>query len=275
MRPILNGSKEAIQIDMSTHLSNSIANTMAIQSDLLFKDLLTGDGFGTRNPPKPTVHRRIIAARTRSRIISYDNGYWVKITIESNDHVRYKLFNGGWLAKSLHKIGFRKIIDSGWDSVKQRDTIEATLGATYMAIDEAIAEDMKKSKHSTFLKEMIKTDPDNLKAIAQLDMLDKGDGPGSENDAPTAMPPSATSIQYSNNMVVSGSGAYLMKEDESEPASLTVGPDNSMMFGNLDTLGSPAEEVVRVDPEGNVSHGDAIADAIKLAAEEKGELHGS
>ncbi len=259
-------------IDVSSHLQNAIAAQVASHTDAMLMGLIS-DGVGgttTGNSIHAAahVHRRVEKAKIRSRIVTYSDGYWAKISINETDHVTYKLFNSGWMAKALHKIGFRKVIESGWSSVKQRDTVEATLGATYLAIDEAIQEDMKKMKHSKFLKEMIKTDPDNLKAIAQLDMLDKGDGPGSENDQPQATlgtvsmaPPH--NIQYSNNMQVSGSGT-ITKTVPSKPASIT--------FSNPDILGSPAEEIVRVDPEGNVSHGNAIADAIKQA---KGELHGT
>lgn len=162
MRQVLNGagkpitatSMQLMKDDMHAMMKKQVTAQMQnLTGNLLF------DAFANKGPKKPQVYRRVDRKTMRSRIVSYPNGYWAKITVSDNDHVTYKLFNSGWLAKTFHKIGFRKVLSADWDAVKQRDTVEATLGATYMAIDEAIAEDMKKSKHDVFLKEMIKNGP--------------------------------------------------------------------------------------------------------------------
>lgn len=230
--------------------------------------------------PKPVVHRRVIRATSRSRTVSYPNGYWAKITVDDNDHVIYMLYHSGWLAKLFHKLGFRKVVSGGADSVKQRDTVEATLGATYMAIDEAIADDLKTVEHSKFLKDMIKTDPENLKAIAQLDMLDKGDGPGSDQGASSgvaAPPPSSSSPPapvYTSNIKVSGAGAYFMKDDPTKPASVMVGP-MALEGGNTNSLSCGKEDLISVEPGGEVSFGNKMAKAIKKAVQAKGEEDGT
>lgn len=263
---------------MHEDMKDAFAKNVLCQSQMLIHTLLD-DGFGLLWTKKPQVHRRVERATTRSRIVSYPNGYWVKISINDNDNVSYKLFNSGWVAKALHKIGFRTVVGSGWSSVKQRDNIESTLGATYMAIDEAIQEDMKKLDHSQFLKEMIKTDPDNLKAIAQLDMLDKGDGPGSEpdqDDSPSMPPTTGPGIQYSNNMVVSGSGTFI-KKDDSQPASLVTTPIE-FGGGNANTIsfGSDVKDAIKVEPDGKVSFGDKMVEAIRETVnEEREKLNGT
>ncbi len=282
-KPRLNGSRKTATEIMHQDIENTLSKSIAIQQQELMSSLLA-DGIGaytstsTGNSYKKTitVNRKVERPTSRSRVVSYPNGYWVKITINDNDSVSYKLFNSGWLAKAFHKIGFRKVLNNGWTSVKQRNSVEATLGATYMEIDEAIEEDMKKTEHCKFLKEMIKTDPENLKAIAQLDMLDKGDGPGSGNDQPdsgaTQAPPTVT---FSNNVRVSGTGAYYTKYDDSKPASIQTGQID-FKAGGANSLSFGEEEVIKVDPEGGISFGDKMASAIKQVVQtEKGDTDGS
>ena len=145
-----------------------------------------------------------------------------------------------------------------------------------MAIDEAIAEDLKNIKHSTFLKEIIKTDPDNLKAIAQLDMLDKGDGPGAEESSVTgqAMPSQSTGIipakTYGQNITVSGQGTY-SKVDPNKPASVSVGPIDFKAGGSASLTFGNGEEAMKMDPDGSISFGNKMAEAIRGAVKEKGE----
>jgi len=268
-------NQDLMAMDMQDMLAKSMA---AAQSNLV--QSLMSDAYGQDSVrSKPIIHRRMNRVTTRERTVSYADGYWAKIEINDTDHVTYKVFNSGWLAKTFNKIGFRKVLGNGWDSVKQRDNIEATLGATYMAIDEAIAEDLRKVKHSMFLKEMIKTDPDNLKAIAQLDMLDKGDGPGTEQASTvgqvSAAQPGASIMPktYGQNITISGSGTY-SKADPTKPTAIAVGPTalnaggaTSLSFGN-------GEEAIKVDPDGGVSFGDEMAKAIKKLGQ-KGETNGS
>jgi len=256
--------KELIQKQVAAHTSQMIGS-------LLFDGVTTPLGQTVSK-----VHRRIDRVTTRSRIVEYDEGYWVKITVNDDDHVSYKLFNGGWLAKTFYKIGLRKVLDSGgWDAVKQRDTVEATLGATYMAIDEAIVEDLGRDKHSKFLKDMIKTDPENLKAIAQLDMLDKGDGPGTQVEPVLSASGVTATKTYGQNISVSGSGT-LSKTNTSKPAVLGVGPMSLSGGGATSLSFGTSEEAMKVDPDGSVSFGNKMAEAIrKVTQEDKGETNGS
>lgn len=266
----MRSKKELAQMhqDIEEKMAQSIKfhqqNTM---SNLMF------DAYGGEVQSKPRVYGRSVIVENHSRVISYPGGYWAKINITDGDHVQYRLFNSGWLAKTFHKIGFRKVIDGGWDSVKQRDNIEATLGATYMAIDAAIAEDIKKKDHRKFLKEMIKTDPDNLKAIAQLDMLDKGDGPGSS-------PPvlnGANQGMVSGSNIIGTSTGNITKANPNKPASVRTGSVSFAAGGaNGITFGDSSEEVIKVDSKGDISFGDRMAKAIREAAQtEQGEINGT
>ena len=267
MRTITTNHTESLA-DMEEAFKSSLDKQMAVSQANLLRSLLD-DGFKEPfGPVKTIIHRRVDRVTERKRMVSYSDGYWAKIEVRDDDHVSYKVFNSGWLAKTFNQIGFRKVIGNGWDAVKQRDTIEATLGATYMAIDEAIAEDLRKTEHSKFLKEMIKTDPENLKAIAQLDMLDKGDGPGAEQASTvgqvSAAQPSAINAN-SQNISISGSGTY-SNVDPTKPSLLGVG---SM------ALNADGEDLITVDSDGDVSFGNKMAKAIEATVKyttEKGEV---
>ena len=264
VRTITTNNTNAMDI-MEEDLKVHLAKQMAVSQANLMASVLN-DGFGRPlGPVKPIIHRRVEKVTRRTRTLSYDDGYWAKVEVSDTDHVSYKVFNSGWLAKTFNQIGFGKGFGNtvnGWDSIKQRDTIEATLGATYMAIDEAIAEDLRKTEHGKFLKEMIKTDPENLKAIAQLDMLDKGDGPGAESSiGVSAAQPSTvlpgTPLPYVQNLQVSGSGTYSNKT-----ASMLLDPM---------ALNAGGEDLIKMDPDGEVSFGDKMAEAIKSVVEEPTE----
>ena len=265
---------------MEQDLKDVIAKTVAGHTSEFMKSLLFDEASFSKG--KPIVYKRI-QEMNRKRTVSFSDGYWAKIDISDSDHVSYKVFNSGWLAKTFNKIGFRKVLGNGWDSVKKRDTIEATLGATYMAIDEAIEEDLRKMEHNHFLKEMIKTDPENLKAIAQLDMLDKGDGPGTEQLSTAGQVSSAGSgVAFATpgqNITVSGSGTY-SKIDSSKPAVLQTAPISFSGGGAGATLLQfEGEDAIKMDPDGSVSFGHKMAQAIKATVEdtttEKGESNGS
>ncbi len=265
---------------MEQDLKDVIDKTVAGHTSEFMKSLLFNEAAFSCNV-KPIVYKRI-QEMNRKRTVSYSDGYWAKIDISDSDHVSYNVFNSGCLAKKFNKIGFRKVLGNGWDSVKKRDTVEATLGATYMAIDEAIEEDLRKMEHNKFLKEMIKTDPENLKAIAQLDMLDKGDGPGTEQLSTAGQVASAGSgvalPVTTQNITVSGSGAYFQKDDPTKPSSIKTGPMSFNAAGPA-VLQFNDEEAIIVEPDGSVSFGDKMAKAIKATVEdttiEKGELNDS
>ena len=263
-----------------TDFNAALTKHMAISNKALMHSLMLDDFGKAGVEKKGDVQIMVDRVQIHKKTVSYSNGYWAKIEINETDHVTYKVFNSGWLAKVFSTAGFRKVTVNGWDSVKQRDTVEATLGATYMAIDEAIATDESATKHSTFLKEMIKTDPDNLKAIAQLDMLDKCDGPGTEDDRNPAVEPvlsaGSVSAPYAQNIKVAGSGAYFTKDDPTKPASFSVGPTALNAGGSHSiSFSNGGEEAIKVDPDGGVSFGDKMAQAIKSVVDEpteKGEV---
>ena len=268
MRTVTTNKTNADVDLMEQDIKDMLANQVSAHTQQMIKSIMD-DGLNGERPYKlpAQVYHLVARYTTQKRTVSYPDGYWAKIEINETDHVTYKVFNSGWLAKMFNSVGFRKVLVNGWDSVKQRDTVEATLGATYMAIDESIAADLKSAKHSKFLKEMIKTDPENLKAIAQLDMLDKGDGPGTDTAVEPVLSASGVSgmNKYSQNISVSGSGTYA-KMDLSKPAALSIGPIS---------VGGGSEDIISMDPDGEVSFGPEMAKAIKAAVDttEKGEVH--
>ena len=258
--------------DIENQLAKSVAKCQEKLMQSLLYDGMKGiiSDIGKR---KPEVHRKTELATSRSRIVSYPKGYWAKIIVTDDDAVSYKLFHGGWLAKMCHKIGFRKVINNGTDSVKQRGTVEATLGATYMEIDEAISKDLQKIEHSKFLKDMIKTDPENLKAIAQLDMLDKGDGPGTnqgQGDAANGSTAGSSRVTptYAQSMAVAGTGAYFVPK----ASGVAVALDSGSHSPGIVLAMNEKEDIIKMDPDGKVSFGDKMAEAIRKVAQEKGEI---
>ncbi len=114
---------------------------------------------------------------------NHGNGFWSYIKIHENDFIFYKLFRGSFISRILGKLRIRTPRDvtgavMAWDHLDGQGTkdckLEATLGKTYLAIDELIAQELKDEKHRKFIKGIAKTDPENLKMISGLKTLDEG-----------------------------------------------------------------------------------------------------
>ena len=175
----------------------------------------------------------------------HGNQFWSDIQITADDYVRFKLFRGGWISKALFLLGKEPKDEDGkkqeWDSIGHQGTdakLEVTLGRTYLKIDEIIADELGDHKHRKFIKEIAKTDPDNLKMIASLKNLDEGMKEGSPevpelND--TARP--ATVWKYKPSISVTGSGT---------------------ITGNNLSLSSNVTEIVKVDSDGNLLPEDRV-----------------
>ena len=123
-----------------------------------------------------------------SRIVKRaGNGYFFVISVDATDNVCYRVWKGGWfpylVAKAFKRFG--EDIDgnrTSWNSVTQRTHLPATLGSAYEKIDAAIKGDMEDRDHDSYIKEMLKTKPENLKMIGNLEKLAEGDVDAKDDD---------------------------------------------------------------------------------------------
>ena len=136
-----------------------------------------------------------------SRIVTtYEDRYWSLIKVNENGQVYFKLFRGWWGGRFIYKFGIRRETELYWDSIPPREKLEATLGATYLCIEGMIKKDLEKRTSIKNIKELCKTDPDNLKMIAELDKLDKGTQvDDTKQDA---------GVLFASSFRVAGSGMY-------------------------------------------------------------------
>jgi hypothetical protein len=103
----------------------------------------------------------------------HGKGYWSLIKVyEEDDTVYFKLMKGHIFKRIFWRFWNFYFAD-GFDAAEKRDNLEATLGMAYLKIDELIEVKDKDRSHAKFVKNMMKTDPDNLKMIAGLDTLDR------------------------------------------------------------------------------------------------------
>jgi len=110
-----------------------------------------------------------------SNIITvHPDRYWSVIRVNEQEQVYYKVFRGWFGGRWLYRCGILRGYDLYWESVQSREKLESTLGLTHLKIEEMIKKDKKRLEKIDFVKAICKTDPDNLKIIAELDKLDKG-----------------------------------------------------------------------------------------------------
>ncbi len=161
--------------------------------------------------------------------------FFYVISVSDTDDVFYQIWEGGWFSMLLFKAmgdrnGYRKTNvnanrNTQWDAVRKRTHLPATIGATYLEIDDAIEKHIEDSKvasdHDNYAEELLKTEPDNLKMIQGLEKLAEGEPEPDErlqHGLTTSItqgnvsvgPPyssNAPSGTYSNNIAVSGQGA--------------------------------------------------------------------
>ena len=100
--------------------------------------------------------------------------YWSVIRVNEQGQVYYKVFRGWFGGRWLYRCGILRGYTLYWESVLSREKLESTLGLAHLKIEELIKQDKKRLEKVEFIKAICKTDPDNLKIIAELDKLDKG-----------------------------------------------------------------------------------------------------
>ena len=136
---------------------------------------------------EPNLLKRIYMFLTRSvnesnhiytfvsnTITVHADRYWSVIRVNEQGQVYYKVFRGWFGGRWLYRCGILRGYSLYWESVPSREKLESTLGLTHLKVEEMISKDKKRRKNIEFVKEICKTDPDNLKIIAELDKLDKG-----------------------------------------------------------------------------------------------------
>ncbi len=136
---------------------------------------------------EPNILKRIYMLLTRSvnetnykhNFVSntttlYPGRYWSVIRVNEQGQVYFKVFRGWFGGRWLYRCGLFRGQTIYWESVPSREKLESTLGLTHLKIEEVISQDKKRHENIEFIKAICKTDPDNLKIIAELDKLDKG-----------------------------------------------------------------------------------------------------
>jgi hypothetical protein len=121
------------------------------------------------------------------------NGYWAVLKVYEDSELVYCSLNHGHRWKRLlWHLPY-------WDFTffeSFGDTLESKLGNAYLKMDKMIEADKGSKGHSKFVKDMVKTDPENLKMIAGLDKLDKATNPARLKSA------------YSSNVTVAGTEMF-------------------------------------------------------------------
>ena len=136
---------------------------------------------------EPNILKRIYMLLTRSvnesnykfnfvsnTITVHADRYWSVIRVNEQGQVYFKVFRGWFGGRWLYRCGILRGYTLYWESVPSREKLESTLGLTHLKIEEMISQDKKRRENVEFVKAICKTDPDNLKIIAELDKLDKG-----------------------------------------------------------------------------------------------------
>lgn len=102
-------------------------------------------------------------------------------------------------------------------------------------------------------------------------MLAKNDGPGAEEPSSGVAQAPPPNIQYSNNMLVSGSGTF-SKEDVNESSEIMT-DQISFAPGGATSLNFGDKEAIKVDSEGEITFGDEMAKAIRQAAQNEATIN--
>ena len=109
--------------------------------------------------------------------------YWFEIMVQPNDQVQYRIFYKKWYRRMFRNVdsdsdaaywAFPQSF-TDWKSVSERSTLEATIGAAYLSIDEAVKEDWENVNHASNVMEILKkADFDGMKMISELEKLENG-----------------------------------------------------------------------------------------------------
>ncbi len=138
------------------------------------------------------------------RIIKkHSKGYYYTISVNDVEDVFFKAYRANKLGYWLHKV-FRRVAwgekitppEIGYNPVRRRSHLPATLGAAYQEIDRIIADHKASLEHDDYISEMLKTSPENLKMIEGLERL--------ENPEPEAA--EDTSVGTAGTFIGSGAG---------------------------------------------------------------------
>jgi hypothetical protein len=215
----------------------------------------TGAYFMPKDPNPDRSHGDVVS----NIHTKHGKGFWSHIQIHEDDYIKYKLFNGTRLAALLYKLKVHEPRDEDglrgdWRYIQNQENanakLEATLGKTFLVIDEDIrewtAEEQEGADHRKFIKGIAKTDPENLKMIAGLKGLHDGMEAPLEDSWPTL-----------NGTVPTLNGTVPTLTSKGLPAAAwnyQPGPT---------ALSVGSEAIIKVDPEKNITFGIEMEKAIK------------
>ncbi len=170
--------------------------------------------------------------------------FFYVISVNNTDDVYHQIWEGGWFSMLLFKaMGSRKWYrntnindrrNTQWGAVRKRTHLPATIGATYLEIDEAIEKHVESSKvaseHDYYAEELLKTKPDNLKMIEGLEKLAEGEPEAQEwiagQRTGSVTQGNVTAGTYSSNITVSGQGTFYGTPGASLSYDPNAGPVN-------------------------------------------------
>ncbi len=168
--------QEALQIEKEQErLTSTYANKV---------DIAETSGYYDTTGNNPDRSHGAVVANIHTK---HGKGFWSHIQIYGDDYIKYKLFNGTRLGALLYKLKLHEPRDedgthSDWCYIRHQENanakLEATLGKTFLKIDEDIREwvgtEEEAADHRKFIKGIAATDPENLKMIAGLKDLHDG-----------------------------------------------------------------------------------------------------
>ncbi len=184
--------------------------------------------------------------------------YFYVISVSDTDDVFYQIWKGGWFSLLLFKAmgnrnGYKKknVNDrhnTQWDAVRKRTHLPATIGATYLEIDDAIKKHIEESKvasdHDNYAEKLLKTEPDNLKMIQGLEKLAEGepDETGAGTGIMTSITQGNVSVGSPTNITGSGGGAFYVRATPTSDLRLPAPTEEAYTTSTDDTQDDEFED---------------------------------
>ena len=141
-----------------------------------------------------------------TKVRKHNKGYYSDVAVLASDVVCWKVIKTNPVGIFLYKLGLNKKHNvKEWNTSSKYDKLEATLGAAYIAIEKEVDALIRRKDHKKFVKDILNTDPDNLKMISELKKLD---GQVEDISVYSNLP----SQRLSSSVRVAGQGTYYKKQ---------------------------------------------------------------
>lgn len=184
-------AKAQQQLTASIVASPTIPNPGVVKNWKTYSNNIAISGNGAYFVPKERPDHGPVVTTIKTK---HDRGFWSLVRIHQDDFVDYKLMRGrwSWFKYTFFRISPHSVVGNDrnhWycldDQFEKDYKLEVNLGKAFLKIDELIynvvreeAEEVEeirqKIRHRCFIKDLAKTDPENLKMIAGLKKLDDG-----------------------------------------------------------------------------------------------------